>query len=145
MKTNWIQSRSFEKVNVISYGKLYFYILQLIRATWWRSWLRHCATSRKVAGSIPDGVIGIFHLRNPSGRTVALGLTQPLTEMSTTNISSGCKGGRSVGLTNLPPSCADCREIWQPQTSGTFRACPGLYRDCFTFYCRVSGSLWPAV
>ena len=27
----------------------------------WRSWLRHCATSRKVTGSIPDGVIGIFH------------------------------------------------------------------------------------
>ena len=29
--------------------------------TRWRSWLRHGATSRKVAGSIPDGVIGIFH------------------------------------------------------------------------------------
>ena len=29
--------------------------------TQWRSWLRHCATSRNVAGSIPDGVIGIFH------------------------------------------------------------------------------------
>jgi hypothetical protein len=28
---------------------------------WWRSWLRHCPTSRNVAGSIPDGVIGIFH------------------------------------------------------------------------------------
>ena len=27
----------------------------------WRNWLRHCATSRKVAGSILDGVIGIFH------------------------------------------------------------------------------------
>ena len=27
----------------------------------WRSWLRHCATSQKVVGSIPDGVIGIFH------------------------------------------------------------------------------------
>ena len=26
----------------------------------WRSWLRHCATSRKVAGSIPDGVARIF-------------------------------------------------------------------------------------
>jgi len=25
----------------------------------WRSWLKHRAT--KVAGSIPDGVIGIFH------------------------------------------------------------------------------------
>jgi len=24
-------------------------------------WLRCCATNRKVAGSIPDGVIGIFH------------------------------------------------------------------------------------
>jgi hypothetical protein len=30
--------------------------------------------SRKVAGSIPDGVIGIFHRRNPSGRTMALGV-----------------------------------------------------------------------
>jgi len=28
---------------------------------WWRSWLRHCATSQKVAGSIPDAVIGIIH------------------------------------------------------------------------------------
>jgi hypothetical protein len=24
-------------------------------------WLRYCATNRKVAGSIPDGAIGIFH------------------------------------------------------------------------------------
>jgi hypothetical protein len=38
-------------------------------------------------GSIPDGVIGIFHWHNPYGRTMALGLTQPLTEMSTKNIS----------------------------------------------------------
>jgi len=45
----------------------------------WRSWLRHCTTGRKVAGSVPDGVFGIF----PSGRAVALGSTQPLTEMST--------------------------------------------------------------
>ena len=54
---------------------------------WWRSWLRHCATSRKVEGSIPDGVTGIFHWHNPSGHTMALGLTQSLTEMSTRNIS----------------------------------------------------------
>ena len=39
---------------------------------------RHCATSRKVAGSIPDGISGIFHWYNPSGSTMALGLTQPL-------------------------------------------------------------------
>jgi hypothetical protein len=24
-------------------------------------WLRHCATKRNVAGSIPDGVTGIFY------------------------------------------------------------------------------------
>jgi hypothetical protein len=40
-------------------------------------------------GSIPDGVIGIFHLYNPFGCTMALGLTQPLTEMSTRDISWG--------------------------------------------------------
>jgi len=59
--------------------------------TRWRSWLRHCATSRKVACSIPDGVTGNFHRHNPSGRTLALELTQPLTEMSTRNVSWGVK------------------------------------------------------
>ena len=49
----------------------------------------HYATSRKVAGSIPDGVIGMFQCHNPSGRTMALELTQPLIEMSTRNISWG--------------------------------------------------------
>jgi hypothetical protein len=51
--------------------------------------LRHCATSRKVASSISDGVIGIFHWLNPSGRTMALGSTQAPTEMSTRDISWG--------------------------------------------------------
>ena len=46
-----------------------------------------CATNQKVAGSIPDGVIGIFHLHNPPDRTMALGSTQRLIEMSTRNIS----------------------------------------------------------
>jgi hypothetical protein len=27
----------------------------------------------------------------------------------------GGKGGRCVGLTTLPPSCAECLEIWKPQ------------------------------
>jgi len=49
--------------------------------------LRHHATSRKFVGLIPDGVVGIFHRHNPSGCTMSLGLTQPLTEMSTRNIS----------------------------------------------------------
>jgi hypothetical protein len=36
------------------------------------------------------------------------------------------KGGRYVGLTTLPPSCADCLEIWEPQASGILKACLGL-------------------
>ena len=39
----------------------------------------------------------------------------------------GVKGGRCVGLTILPPSCADCLETWETQPLGTLRACPGLY------------------
>ena len=50
---------------------------------------RHCTTSRKVAGLIPDGVIGFFHSHIPSSHTMALGSTQPLTKMSTRNISWG--------------------------------------------------------
>jgi len=47
----------------------------------------------------------------------------------------GGKGGRCVGLTTLPPSCADCLEIWEPEPPGTLWACPGLKLDSFTFYC----------
>jgi len=46
---------------------------------------------------------------------MALGLTQPLTEMSTRNISWGGKGGRYVGLTTLAPLRAECFEMWEPE------------------------------
>jgi hypothetical protein len=39
---------------------------------------------------IPDEV-DFFNLTNPSSRTVALGSTQPLTEMSTRNLPGGKK------------------------------------------------------
>ena len=94
--------------------------------TRWRSWLRHCATSGKVAGSIPNRDIGVFHWQNPSRRTMGLELTQPQTEMSTRNISLGSKGDRCVGLTTLPPSCADYPEIWETQTPGALKVYPGL-------------------
>jgi hypothetical protein len=84
-------------------------------------WLRHCATNQKIAGSIPDGVIGIFHWHNPSGSTMALGSTQRLP-----GIFPGGKGGRCVRLTTLPHSCAYCLKIWEPQPPGTLRACQDL-------------------
>ena len=65
--------------------------------TRWYNWLRHCAISRKIAGSIPDYVIGIFHWRNPSGRIIALGLTQLLTEKITRNISLLCRLSWNLG------------------------------------------------
>ena len=74
-------------------------------------WLRCCATNRKVAGSIPDGVIGIFLWHNPSDRTMALGSTQPLTEMSTRRISWGWR--RPVReADNFTIFLCRCHEIW---------------------------------
>jgi hypothetical protein len=77
----------------------FIFSLQYIQQgdTRWRSWLRHCITSRQVARSIPDGVIGIFHWHNPSVRIMALGSLQPLTEMSTSNISWGVKAAGAYG------------------------------------------------
>jgi hypothetical protein len=63
----------------------------------WRIWLSHCATSWKVSGSVPDVVFESFHGLNLSGRTKVLGSTQPLTEISTSDLPRG-KGGRCVRL-----------------------------------------------
>jgi hypothetical protein len=50
------------------------------------SWLRHGATSRKVASLITDGDTGIFYSFNPSIHNRALGSTQALTEMGTRGV-----------------------------------------------------------
>ena len=85
-------------LNKLSHNSIHPYSREThFTRTRWGSWLIHRATSRKFAGSIPDSVIGIFHWHNPSGRTVALWSTQPLTEMSTRNISWGVKAGGEKG------------------------------------------------
>jgi len=38
----------------------------------------------------------------------------------------GRKSGRCLGLTTLPPLCADCFQIWEPHPPGTFRSCTAL-------------------
>jgi hypothetical protein len=60
-------------------------------ATQWRSWLSHCASSRRLAGSILNGVIGIYHWHNLSDHTLVLQSTQTPREMSTKSISWGVK------------------------------------------------------
>jgi hypothetical protein len=65
---------------------------------------------------------------------MALGSTQPLTEMSTRKSSWGVKGGRRVGLTTLPPSVSRMSENVGASTSRNPKGLHGLYRDNFTFY-----------
>ena len=73
----WLIERLDNRRSVFQFsaeGRIYFFSYAS-RGTRWRSWLRHCATSQKVAGSIRDGVIVMFHWHNPSGRIMALGST----------------------------------------------------------------------
>jgi len=62
----------------------------------WRSWLRHCATSRREQVPFPKVSLEFF-IDNPSGRIRALGLTNPLTEISTRNICCGVKAAGAKG------------------------------------------------
>jgi hypothetical protein len=65
---------------------------------------RPYATSQKVTGSNADEDIEFFNLPNPTSRTMVLGLTQPLTKMSTRKYFWVVKSGRLVRLTTSPPS-----------------------------------------
>jgi hypothetical protein len=62
--------------------------------------LLHYATSWKITGSGPNEV-DFFNLPNPSSRTMALGSTHPLTEMSTRNVPGGVKGSWYIRPTTL--------------------------------------------
>ena len=68
---------------------------------------------------------------------MALGSTQPLTEMSTRSISWGGKGGRCVRLTTLPPSCAVVTKSGNLnflEPSGDVQACNGTALPLPTSY-----------
>jgi hypothetical protein len=88
----------------------------------------------------PNRVTAIFHWHNPSFRTMGLVSTHPLTNDYQEYFLRG-KGGRCLRLTRLPPSCADCHEIWEPQPPANLGACPGSYRDCRTLTSTVTFTL----
>jgi hypothetical protein len=80
------------------------------------AWLRHYAKSQKVMGSIPDEISVIFfNLANPSSCSMALGSTEPLTEISTRNLGGG-KGWPVSKVTSSPPSVS-CPEYVEASMS----------------------------
>jgi hypothetical protein len=96
------------------------------------SWLRHYTTSRKVAGLIPD-VIGFFNCPNFSSCTIAVGSTQPMTEMSTRNLP-GTKGRLVHEADNLTAICEPVVwKIWERRLT-TLWASMACYRDSVTFF-----------
>jgi hypothetical protein len=93
------------------------------------SWLRNYATSRKVAGSIPDEDTWFFSWPNPSSRTMALRSTQPLTEMSIRNLP-GAKGRPVHKTDNLTANLwADCLENVAASTSHIRIGLHGLLQE----------------
>jgi hypothetical protein len=101
------------------------------------SWLRHYATSRKVTDWSPDDVDS-FNWFNPSSRIVALGSTQPLTEMSTRNLPAG-KGRSAHKADNLTAVCETIVQMmWEPRHLTYILALTAFYRDSFTFFIRLN-------
>ena len=109
---------------MLLFNSLEYVMLFIVGGTRWRNWLRHCATSRKVAGSIADLVIGIFNWLNSSSPTNR--------NKYQVYLLVG-KGGQCVRLTTLPPSCSECLEI-----PGALRVCPGLLWNSFIFFYYLS-------
>jgi hypothetical protein len=81
-----------------------------------------------------------FNSPNPSSRTMALGSTQPLTEMSTRNLPAG-KGRPARKANNLiaiyEPIFERIGELRRLITLWSSTAC---YRDSFTFFTRIQSS-----
>jgi len=53
--------RQYHPIQLLYISVEFIHVCCSVWGTRWRSWVRHCATSRKVARSIPDDVIEIFH------------------------------------------------------------------------------------
>ena len=96
-------------------------------ATRWRRWLRHCATSWKVAGLILDGVIGIVYWHNPSGRTMALGVASASNRNEYQKCFLGVKAAGAWQLYHLHvPIVLKSGSFSLLEPSGSVQACNGI-------------------
>jgi hypothetical protein len=70
---------------------------------------------------------------NLSSRTMVIGSTQPLTEMSTRNLPGG-KGRQARGADKLTAICEPIvLKMWEPRLLTTLWAFTACYWDTFTF------------
>jgi hypothetical protein len=83
-----------------------------------------------------------FRLAIPSSRTMALGLTKPLTEMSTRNIPE-VKGRPTRNTDKLSTFCEPIVEkIWEPRHLTTLWASTACYGVSFTLWRRSVLLVW---
>jgi hypothetical protein len=88
----------------------------------------------EVVVPIPDEDIGFFKLHNSSSRTMALTLTQPLTEISTRSFP----GGKAPPARKADNFIAICEPIvwimWDPQHLTLLWASTAFYGKSFTLF-----------
>jgi hypothetical protein len=83
----------------------------------------------------PQSSIFPLKISTPSSCTMALGSTQPLTEMSTRNLPGG-KGWPACGSDNLTFICEPIvYKMWEPRCLTTLWAFTACYRIAFTCIC----------
>jgi hypothetical protein len=120
-------------------------LLSSFRDMQWRSWLRQSATSRKVAGSIPDGVIVSFRWHNLSERAMALRSIQPLNRNEYQEYLLRGKGGRCLGTLGwqryhlLLPMVLKSGNLNLLESSWPVQACNGL---ALPFTVKLLGLAW---
>ena len=102
-------------------------------------WLRCFARNRKVAGSIPDGVIWFFVDIKSFRSHYCPGVDSASNRNEYQELFLGGKGGRCVRLAILPPSCAVVMKSGNLnflEPSGPLQVCNGTALS-FTFACSI--------
>ena len=118
------------------------YYMTVFWDTQWRIWSRHCTSSWKVAGLIPDGGHWNSSLTWPFQVHCGSRVDSVSNRNEYQGYLLGGKGSWCIRLTTLPLSCANCLELLGASTSWSPWACADLYTDSFTFtYMTVFSSL----
>jgi hypothetical protein len=102
--------------------------IMILEGTAVTQWLRWGARNRKVVGSVPAGVTGIFVDIKSFRLHYGPGVDSASNRNEYQDHFMGGKGGRCVRLTTLPPSCAVVMKSGNLnflEPSGPLQACNG--------------------